>query len=863
MPIKYLFCKFTNLNWYQYYLFVFVILASLTVVCEPFPWDILAKTPSFVLQQIEDKNGDPYLSEQKNTIAVTAKMFDQYFLELPFATNMNQCKIEPNDIRGSTSLANDIKYVTYVSDGEMLNGTIWLSKPVSSLSEDSLSRSLWWKHLLLLDLPLDDNSDPLDILANRTINAIQPNFNITASDRTLLANNTPAQIITYEFQSSKDSAIYTSIITTINNKGLLATYHVPRAQYDNSSQIVDNMLDWIFAHPGYLMYEDKINGMSMEFPVDWTISPEDETGYTSSNGTIFNSSTYFFPGNGDGSRYPSLYLLIEDVPTTKNISLLDYVNTDIDNRPPNSNVTNYEYHSLGGNLSGSKYQLTYKIDETQYHNLNIILRNNEKVYYFQYLSKEPQYQKFLPTIKKMIESISTLTNSIKEDQNELGRAQIRSPLKDVMSDLYVNEVSYVLPASNISAVPWGKIYYIMSSYLESSYGESIFDNQIIWNTSSLQWDNFLMEASPKKQFLKVINQTNNFTAFYEPDKNYVEFANDLKAMNFPEKFRILFYTKYDYIKDGRYCPLVDIGDWGFVPTPEFNVTASPSSLNLRPGDQKDIRLTVKSNAQEDFGIQFLAGESDKGVNATFSPNNISVPVSADAITNLKVKALANASLGPATLPINMSILFKNKAISLNLNESIPNPSLTSIVKDLSLTMNVLPPDFSIKVVPASLELRRGDQKDIQVQINSSTNLNSKANLNATPPDPIEISFLPNPTYVNPLGIGTSTLHINIPREAKEISYPVPILAHIVTTNSSESIKSGANVSLHTVNHTVDETSQFTVTVLPDLTFEQHLENLSKLVGPLNLILGFLTAVGVILAPIILRRRKKARDEKAV
>lgn len=843
---------------------MFVILASLTVVCEPFPWDVLAKTPSFVLQQIEDKNGDLYLQYQKDAVAVIAKMFDQYFLKVPFATNMNQCKIEPNDIRGSTSPANDIKYVTYVSDGEMLNGTIWLSKPVSSLSEDSLSRSLWWKHLLLLDLPLDDNSDSLDILVNRTISTIQPNFNILESDRTLLANNTPAQIITYEFQSSKDSAIYTSILTTVNNKGLLVTYHVPRAYYVNSSQIVDNMLDWIFAHPGYLMYEDKINGMSMEFPIDWTITPGGETGYTSSIGTIFNSATYFFPGNGDSSIYPSLNLLIEDVPPTSNISLLDYVKTDIDNikrNYPNSNVTNFKYHSFGGNLSGSKYELTYKIDETQYHNLNTILRNNEKVYYFQYLSKESQYQRFLPTIKKMIGSISTLTHSIKEDQNELGRTQIMSPLKDALSDLYVNEVSYVSPTSNISAVPWGKIYYIMSSYLKSSYGESIFDNQIIWDTSSLKWDNFLMETSPKKQFFKVINQTNNFTAFYQPDNNYVEFANDLKTMNFPEKFRILFYTKYDYIKDGRYCPLVDIGDWGFVPTPEFNVTTSPSSLNLRPGDQKDIRLTVKSNAQEDFDIQFFAGESDKGVNATFSPKDMTVPVSSEAITNLKVKALANASLGPTTLPINMSILFRNKVVLIN--ETVFNPSLTPIVKDLTLTLNVLPPDFSIKVAPASLELRRGDQKDIQVQINSSTNLNSKAMLNATPPDPLEVSFLPNSTYVNPLGIGASTLHINIPREAKEISYSIPILAHIVTTDSSGSIKSGANVSLHTVNHIADETSQFTVTVLPDLTLGQHLENLSKLLGPLNLILGFLAAVGAILAPIILRiyRRKKLEMKK--
>jgi hypothetical protein len=62
---------------------------------------------------------------------------------------------------------------------------------------------------------------------------------------------------------------------------------------------------------------------------------------------------------------------------------------------------------------------------------------------------------------------------------------------------------------------------------------------------------------------------------------------------------------------------------------------------------------------------------------------------------------------------------------------------------------------------------------------------------------------------------------------------------------------------------VDETSQFTVPALPDLTLGQHLENLSKLLSPLNLILGFLAAVGAILAPIILRiyRRKRLEMKK--
>lgn len=841
------------------------MLTTLLAICSLFLSDALAKTPSFVLQQIEDEEGDFYLAYQKDTINVIAKTYDLSMLKIPFATNLTQCKIEPGDIHGSMSPANDIKYVTYVSDGEELSGKIWLSKPIFSLGEDSLSRSLWWKHLLVLNTTVKDNPDFLETLLNRTLSAIQPKFNILALQRILLANNTPAQIITYEYKSSKDSATYTSILTHHEDKGLIVTYHVPRAQYDNSSQIVEDMTDWIFTHPGYLTYSDEINGISIEHPIDWTISPEDETGFISNLGTTFNSSTYFFPGNKGASLYPSLYFIIEDVPPGKNISSIDYVNTDVDrslnySRNYGGTVNNFEFSSFGENQSESRYEHTYNIEGIEYQNLNTIIRNNEKVYYFQYLSKKAEYQDYLPIIKNMIQSFSRNIDDNKPYLNKIGRTQIMSPLTDAFSDLFVNEVSYVSPTSKINVIPWQQPNYFMRFLVDSSYSEPIFYNQIKWNTTSLNWDNSLVQVTPKYEFLKTLNQTHNFTTFYEPGNNYIDFTYDLEPLNYPDKFKIQFYTKYDYIKDGRYCPIVDKSDWGFVPTPEFNVTASPSSLNLRPGDQNDISLIVKSNAQEDYQINFLAEQTNNSIIATFSPNNISVPVAADAISNLEVKALANASLGPASLPINMSIIFVNEAVSLNLNEIIRNPTIATIAKDFSLTINILPPDFKIGVYPPSLDLRRGDKKDLQVQLNSSSNLNSMAMLNATPPDPLKVTFVPNTTYVNPLGVANTILHIEIPREAKEISYSIPIKAKIVTSNISELVSEAGNISLESSGHSVDVASLLTVTVLPDLTFEQHLENLSKMLNPLNLILGFLTAVSAVLAPIIVRiysRRRRA------
>ena len=397
-----------NLIYSRYSLFIFIILSTLLLVYNPFLHEVFAKTPSFVLQEIEDKSDDSFLSYEGHATGVIATTYDGSMLKVPFATNMSQCKIEPGDVHQDISPNNEIKYVSYSSNGEVLNGKIWLSKPVYSLTEDSLSHSLWWKHLLVLNIPHEDNLDFLDTLVNRTISAIQARFNILASDRTLIANKTSAHIITYEYRSLKDSAIYTSIITLHNNKGLIATYHVPRTQYIDSSELVQDMLDWIFIHPGYLTYNDQNNGMRMEYPIDWTITPEDETGFRSNFGTTYNSSTYFFPGSGDASLYPSLYLLVENIPPTRNISSVDYVNADRANNLRSisgSNVTSFKTLNLGENLTRYEYEHTYKLQGTEYRNLNIILRNNEKIYYLQYKAKKAEYLDFLPIIKKMIESI--------------------------------------------------------------------------------------------------------------------------------------------------------------------------------------------------------------------------------------------------------------------------------------------------------------------------------------------------------------------------------------------------------------------------------------------------------------------------
>jgi hypothetical protein len=75
----------------------------------------------------------------------------------------------------------------------------------------------------------------------------------------------------------------------------------------------------------------------------------------------------------------------------------------------------------------------------------------------------------------------------------------------------------------------------------------------------------------------------------------------LAALNYSNQFRFFFGIFDAFLNDGRRCQLEDTSNWALVPPLEFNLTYSPSSLILRPGDEKDVQLHLNSNTN--VGLQ--------------------------------------------------------------------------------------------------------------------------------------------------------------------------------------------------------------------------------------------------------------------
>ncbi|MFY9868573.1 MAG: hypothetical protein WAK17_02540, partial [Candidatus Nitrosopolaris sp.] len=133
-------------------------------------------------------------------------------------------------------------------------------------------------------------------------------------------------------------------------------------------------------------------------------------------------------------------------------------------------------------------------------------------------------------------------------------------------------------------IPWYRIGYYMSIHVHSVYdtGTPDYRQGIEWNVQNESWTKRLEEYSPLGD-RKVLNQGFNSNPV---GKNYLELSFNLENANYPNIYDILFYATDMYVKDGRLCRMIDVANRMYVPPPEFSITTIPSSLVLRPGDEK-------------------------------------------------------------------------------------------------------------------------------------------------------------------------------------------------------------------------------------------------------------------------------------
>lgn len=57
--------------------------------------------------------------------------------------------------------------------------------------------------------------------------------------------------------------------------------------------------------------------------------------------------------------------------------------------------------------------------------------------------------------------------------------------------------------------------------------------------------------------------------------------------------------------------MVDSTNWALSPPPEFNIIVSPNSIFMRPGDNKDITVTINGNTELQSKGRLSVNNTDK------------------------------------------------------------------------------------------------------------------------------------------------------------------------------------------------------------------------------------------------------------
>ena len=198
--------------------------------------------------------------------------------------------------------------------------------------------------------------------------------------------------------------------------------------------------------------------------------------------------------------------------------------------------------------------------------------------------------------------------------------------------------------------------------------------------------------SPTINETKVSDIEDNYAGFFKREKKYIDLSLDLSSVTYPDQYSLLFYTQYIFIKDGRLCALSDISSHVSIPPPEFTISTSPNNIDLRPGEDKTIRLQIKSDTSTKSEVSFSTNQTDD-IKLSLSPKKTSISPYGLATSRLHIEVSDNAQPFEYILPLsaNISIPTESKIRGNVINDITRNSVSANITENSNLTLTVLPP----------------------------------------------------------------------------------------------------------------------------------------------------------------------------
>ncbi len=677
---------------------------------------------------------------------------DGYFTSVPYVRNESECKT-PNgkfvvpDINAVTFISDGktLNSTIWLSGKEHpINGKLdsfrdRLHLIVVNLTNSNVTTPDRFANIILHSL-------------NKSMIALpEMHLHVKESKPTMIWGYYPAYKIVYQYNNlpflhNNDSRIVMDVLTVKGNRGYIFSYIAQGYQnYSHYQPSIQQMID-SFGIDGFLAYKSSQLGIAIQYPFAWLRTHTRTTGLPSYNIQFYPR----FRGENSSNDLPPVRFSIKVTNSPyKNASLDEITRGDISFLKRNNegfNLINISRTTVTGNDNNPAYKevYTHVTNNTNDKIMSVVTKYGSREYRMFYTSEAANYSNYLPAVEKMIHSFNIInTTQLKSSDTEVGTVNLTKynnstlgigviyPVNWTVEDGYYNRTAdmfdlskgvYFNPESSIGSntvgsnivgsnnvirflspfadsrpISWYAQVYDMAINVEPVYSTgSSYHLGTMWTSYGKNWTRQLVETANTQQgtglygSVKSINVTKNVTDVFKAD--HVSFSLDLHELNYPSKYELFFSTNAVFVKDRHLCSLRDTSNWALVPPPQFNITTSPNSVELRPEENgKNIELQIKSDSIEPSNASLLLTIPTKDIVATWlGPNKTSIPRSGEATTHLSLKASDTAAQQQYTLPIEATMSFASRDTNSLTGQVISNTLPTNVKANSHLTVVVLP-----------------------------------------------------------------------------------------------------------------------------------------------------------------------------
>jgi hypothetical protein len=138
------------------------------------------------------------------------------------------------------------------------------------------------------------------------------------------------------------------------------------------------------------------------------------------------------------------------------------------------------------------------------------------------------------------------------------------------------------------------------------------------------------------------------------NKGKVNLSLDLRKLNFPEKYFLVFSTFDVGLVRGNLCMAMDFIDRFILIPPDFGINTYPPILEIKQGEKKSFLLNLNSTKFIGANL-YLDPVSPEGFTINFKPNPINITNTGIATSQLTMQVKNDVQPGPYTFPLYSNI----------------------------------------------------------------------------------------------------------------------------------------------------------------------------------------------------------------